>query len=53
MPNVSREDWDNNYYKNLEEKDIRAVLDIEKIFSNFSFEVELNHCDLYFWGIKK
>ena len=50
MPNVLRENWDNNYYKNLEEKDIRAALDIEKSFTSFSFEVEANHCDLYFWG---
>ncbi|MFW9827686.1 MAG: methyltransferase domain-containing protein [Candidatus Thorarchaeota archaeon] len=53
MPNVSRENWDNEYYKNLTESDIRACIDIDKIFNEYEFEVEPNHCDLYFWGIKK
>lgn len=53
MPNVSRENWDNEYYKNLTEFDIRKCINIESSFETFEFEVELNHCDLYFWGIKK
>jgi SAM-dependent methyltransferase len=53
MPNVSREDWDNDYYKNLTEEDIRECVNIDEIFSSYKFEVETNHCDLYFWGIKK
>lgn len=53
MPNVSRENWDNDYYKNLTEADIRECLDIDSSFSSYVFEVEENHCDLYFWGIKK
>lgn len=53
MPNVLREDWDNDYYKNLTEQDIRECINIEDTFSEFEFEVETNHCDLYFWGIKK
>jgi SAM-dependent methyltransferase len=53
MPNVIREDWDNEYYKNLTELDIRDCINIESNFKSFEFEVELNHCDLYFWGIKK
>jgi SAM-dependent methyltransferase len=53
MPNVSRENWDNEYYKNLTEEDIRKCVNIEDIFSLYEFEIETNHCDLYFWGIKK
>jgi SAM-dependent methyltransferase len=53
MPNVSRDNWDNDYYKNLTEQDIRECCDIEATFEQFEFEVEENHCDLYFWGIKK
>jgi SAM-dependent methyltransferase len=53
MPNVVRENWDNDYYKNLTEQDIRECINVDEIFSEYEFEVELNHCDLYFWGIKK
>lgn len=53
MPNVFREDWDSEYYKNVTEDDIRSFVNIDEIFSSYHFEVELNHCDLYFWGIKK
>lgn len=53
MPNVSIENWDNNYYKNLTEQDIRNCIDIESSFDKFFFEIEENHFDLYFWGIKK
>lgn len=53
MPNVLLEDWDNEYYKNLTENDIRECLDIDKFFIEYEFEVEKNHCDLYFWGIKR
>lgn len=45
-------DW-SDYYKNLTEQDIRNVLDIEDIFSNFKFEVHYGHKDLMFYGIKK
>jgi glycosyltransferase involved in cell wall biosynthesis/SAM-dependent methyltransferase len=45
-------DW-GDYYKNLEEGDIRAVLDIERIFKEFRFSSNEQTCDLYFWGIKK
>ena len=42
-----------NYYKNLTENDIRACLDINNIFSQYSFSIgDITH-DLYFWGIKK
>jgi SAM-dependent methyltransferase len=53
MPNVVCENWDNDYYKNLTEEDIRGCIDIESSFESFMFEVEENHFDLYFWGIKK
>jgi len=53
MPNVEKEDWDNEYYKNVTEEDIRSFCDVDEIFSSYKFEVEPNHCDLYFWGIKK
>lgn len=53
MPNVEREDWDNEYYKNLTEEDIRSCLDLDNMFQEYEFEIEKNHCDLYFWGIKK
>lgn len=53
MPNVAKEKWDNEYYKNLTELDIKECLDFDSIFSNYEFKVEPNHCDLYFWGIKK
>ena len=53
LPNVIRKDWDNNYYKNVTEEDIRLAVDIEKVFHEHEFQVNLDHCDLYFWGIKK
>ena len=53
MPNVSRDDWDNEYYKNVTEEDIREFLDIDSVFSKYQFEVNLDHFDLYFWGVKK
>jgi len=53
MPNVERENWDNEYYKNVTESDIREFCNLDKIFELYEFEVEINHCDLYFWGIKK
>ena len=53
MPNVQKENWDNEYYKNVTEEDIREFCDVDSIFSSYEFEVETNHCDLYFWGIKK
>jgi SAM-dependent methyltransferase len=53
MPNVTKDNWDTEYYKNITENDIKECLDLETIFSEFEFEVNLSHCDLYFWGIKK
>lgn len=42
-----------DYYKNLTEQDIREVLDIDGIFTEYSFEIDNNHKDLNFYGIKK
>lgn len=42
-----------DYYKNLTEEDIRKVIPVDNLFIDYEFEVELNHCDLFFWGIKK
>lgn len=53
MPNVQKKDWDNEYYKNISEKDIRDFCDVDSIFEKYEFVIEPNHCDLYFWGIKR
>lgn len=45
-------DWA-DYYKNLEEPDIRAVFDIDAAFEKYEFSVQYETHDLYFWGIKK
>ncbi len=42
-----------NYYKNLTENDIRSVLDVDSLFSEYQFSVNYFSFDLYFWGIKK
>ena len=38
---------------NLTEEDIKGVINLEEFFIDYEFEVEKDHCDLYFWGIKK
>jgi|TARA_R110000764_G_scaffold3051_1_gene12872 SAM-dependent methyltransferase len=53
MPNVAKENWDNNYYRNVTEADILRIMDIKSLFINFEFEINEEHSDLYFWGIKK
>ena len=45
-------DW-GDYYKNLEETDIRQVLDIDKVFSKYEFSTQNETYDLYFWGLKQ
>lgn len=42
-----------DYYKNLTERDIREVLDVDSVFKQYAFEVEPTAHDLYFWGIKR
>ena len=45
-------EW-SSYYKNLTEEDIRSVLDIDAIFSEYEFSVDTTAKDLYFYGIKR
>lgn len=52
---INVDGW-NNYYKNLDEKDIRNAIDIDNIFSEYEFRLKQfpnDPDDLYFWGIKK
>lgn len=43
-----------DYYKNLTENDIRQVLDIDKLFTEYEFQDRKTFPqDLYFYGIKK
>lgn len=44
-----------DYYKNLEEKDIREIIDVDNIFSEYEFSNNFIYpaFDLYFYGIKK
>ena len=53
MPNVFVQGWDNEYYKNLTENDIRDSINIDKFFKTYEFSVNEHHHDLYFWGLKK
>jgi hypothetical protein len=46
------DDW-GDYYQNLDEGNIREVLDVNKIFSQYGFEIDNTHHDLLFWGIKR
>jgi SAM-dependent methyltransferase len=47
----AHDDWA-DYYKNLTEQDIRDVIDVDKVFKSYAFEVNDAAHDLYFWGIK-
>ena len=42
-----------DYYKNLEESDIRQVLPLNEMFESYTFSTNDETHDLYFWGIKK
>jgi len=48
---VGNEEW-SDYYKNLTEKDIRVVLNVNEIFSEYRFVIGYDMCDLYFYGLK-
>jgi len=52
LPNVSRKDWDNEYYKNVTEKDIENGISLKDFFNQYEFSKNDDHHDLYFWGIK-
>lgn len=45
-------EWE-DYYKNLNEEDIRSVWNIESMFSVHQFIYKPGACDLYFYGIKR
>jgi len=45
------ENW-SDYYKNLEEKDITEVFNLDTDFSTYKFEVNKQSNDLYFYGFK-
>lgn len=45
-------DW-GDYYKNLEECDIRAFLNVDEFFSRYEFSSQHESHDLYFWGVKR
>ena len=48
MPNVFRENWDSEYYKNVTEKDIRECINVDFIFSMYEFVK-----DKFFRAIRK
>lgn len=41
-----------DYYKNLDEKDLNAVLNLSALFSSWDTYYNSESCDLYFLGIK-
>lgn len=45
------EEW-GQYYRNLTEADFRSALNIETLFDESGFEVNLRHADIYFWGLR-
>lgn len=49
---LSLGEW-GDYYKNLNEKDIREVFNPDEHFSEYHFEYNPSAHDLYFWGVKK
>ena len=51
-PLLNEKDIWQDYYKNLTEEDVRNCIDIESTFLEYEFEVETEHKDLQFWGIK-
>tara|TARA_R110000787_G_C13429696_1_gene445487 strand:+ start:302 stop:871 length:570 start_codon:yes stop_codon:yes gene_type:complete len=53
MPNVMKDNWDNDYYQNLTEADIMRVMNLNEAFAFHEFEINEEHCDLYFWGLKR
>lgn len=45
-------EW-SDYYKNLTEEDIRAVIDVDLVFGTYAFSIGQETHDLYFFGIKR
>ena len=48
---TSSEEW-GDYYRNLDEQDIRSAIDLEAVFKDYSFSFNDVTHDLYFYGIK-
>ena len=46
-------EWEEEYYKNLTEEDLRQVFNPEELFEQFEFSVNDVSKDLYFYGIKR
>ena len=42
-----------DYYRNLNDQDVRCAIDVDSIFSTYEFQVNNNTHDLYFFGIKR
>lgn len=42
-----------DYYKNLTEEDLRVFINFDEVFEDYYFEVDENHKDLNFCGIKR
>jgi SAM-dependent methyltransferase len=42
-----------DYYKNLDEKDVRQAVSLDDVFQAYEFSFNRTAADLYFWGIKK
>jgi len=45
-------EW-SNYYRNINEQDVRGAIDVDNLFSSYGFIVNNETHDLYFWGIKR
>ncbi len=41
-----------DYYKNINEEDVRRAIPVDEIFCNYDFLIGEETHDLYFWGIK-
>lgn len=50
-PLLSEGGW-SDYYKNLTEEDIKQAIEVKNIFKEYSFDINEESHDLYFWGIK-
>ena len=43
----------NDYYKNISGRDVREAVDLDLIFKDYAFGLNVHSSDLYFYGIKK
>lgn len=49
---ASNPEW-SNYYRNINEKDVRDSIDIDTIFEKYEFSIMSPPHDIRFWGIKR